>query len=468
MKIDAEFSEQKIRDMEDLPAKSEALQHIKVETPNLSVANEYLHLFISLKNLDVRLRRTLTQNLQLVQANSPEEEKDIGRLLFLYYLEVDFQPEEALRWLLVAAKAGDVITQAIVYRMFHVLDKPIPADIPIQRWLWNGAIRCSTIALQDLHSENLEWYKQAKSAVKGKYGGLGIDIYQEFEVTLRLLAFFARDRSHDSDSDDDHPLGVVRVVQDKSPGWPGEVIRGIGHGRCDKFSPERGDFWEPTWTGQPHQTKSGAVFYASDPEKAFLTTMRIKKGHMYSVSGFGDTIVHYAANRGFLQLMQFVWDKYNPDLNDKNIFGETALLQACRAGHAKIVSFLLDKGADASITSARGETPLHWIGNVEQEKMPGLVSRLITGGASPAIRASYPDELQRAFGTEPQVYSDISLERCLFLFMLDFPRSGLPLRMVTPSCGLSREATLLSSRPFSATIMATNLMSSMLFGRLSS
>ena len=127
------------------------------------------------------------------------------------------------------------------------------------------------------------------------------------------------------------------------------------------------------------------------------------KTTMYYVSAFGDTVLHYAANRGFKELTRFLLSQYDVDVNAFNNFGERPLLHPCRAGHSEIAELLLDRGANASLLTLRNETSLHWLWAFEKSDRGRLAKRLIDGGASRCEMASYPEELQLAFGSTNQV-----------------------------------------------------------------
>lgn len=75
----------------------------------------------------------------------------------------------------------------------------------------------------------------------------------------------------------------------------------------------------------------------------------------------GDSLMHAAASVGAYGLLRGLLASGHFDVNRPNRTGETALLCACRSGHADIVMLLLSSGARASMQSATGETPLHWL-----------------------------------------------------------------------------------------------------------
>ena len=77
----------------------------------------------------------------------------------------------------------------------------------------------------------------------------------------------------------------------------------------------------------------------------------------------GDTILHYAASTGNLAILKksLGQGEQTPSVNNRNIFGETPLLQAARAGQTKSVQFLVNHGADAAFLNGFNESALHFI-----------------------------------------------------------------------------------------------------------
>ncbi|KAI4163967.1 MAG: hypothetical protein LQ342_002464 [Letrouitia transgressa] len=71
------------------------------------------------------------------------------------------------------------------------------------------------------------------------------------------------------------------------------------------------------------------------------------------------------------------------DVNVANKYGETALLQACRAGNSNIVNTLLKVGADAKAIDSRGCSPLHYICTMTlpEKDFLRLTRILVQGGA---------------------------------------------------------------------------------------
>ncbi|KAI1413517.1 ankyrin [Hypoxylon sp. FL1857] len=75
----------------------------------------------------------------------------------------------------------------------------------------------------------------------------------------------------------------------------------------------------------------------------------------------GDKLVHALAAVGAYGLLKELLVDFKVPVDMLNLEGETALLCACRSGHADSVKLLLDNGASASIQAVNGETPLHWL-----------------------------------------------------------------------------------------------------------
>jgi hypothetical protein len=69
-------------------------------------------------------------------------------------------------------------------------------------------------------------------------------------------------------------------------------------------------------------------------------------------------------------------------INSRNLSGETPLLCACRSGHLAIVQILLDHGADASINSYSGESPMYWLSSFSDSEIPTIGQRLLDSGAT--------------------------------------------------------------------------------------
>ncbi len=85
---------------------------------------------------------------------------------------------------------------------------------------------------------------------------------------------------------------------------------------------------------------------------------------IHATSRMGETILHYAAHRGHLDVVKYLIEKRGFSPNQKDKEGETPLHEAMKGGFYLIedtVSMLIKKGADVNITDNDGLTPLDYI-----------------------------------------------------------------------------------------------------------
>ncbi|KAL9609579.1 MAG: hypothetical protein Q9167_005672 [Letrouitia subvulpina] len=75
-------------------------------------------------------------------------------------------------------------------------------------------------------------------------------------------------------------------------------------------------------------------------------------------------------------------------INDTNVHGETPLYLACRDQRPKVISFLLQKGADCSKANNAGITPLHWLTMMRGSS--DLIEDVLCRGADVKARCSQP------------------------------------------------------------------------------
>jgi ankyrin repeat protein len=99
-------------------------------------------------------------------------------------------------------------------------------------------------------------------------------------------------------------------------------------------------------------------------------------------------ILHRLANVGKAEPFQRILGLGCHDVNDIDAWGETALLVACRSGHSRIARMLLNEGADASIASKEGLTPLHFLGALEDNDIPEIATRLLENKAKLEARST--------------------------------------------------------------------------------
>ena len=106
--------------------------------------------------------------------------------------------------------------------------------------------------------------------------------------------------------------------------------------------------------------------------------------HDMLVNTKGDHLIHAAAAVGAYGLVMELLNDIKVDVNQQNANGETPLLCACRSGHPGIVMLLLNSGANASIQSKNGESPLHWLIAFDDDINPAAVGNdlIKRGGAN--------------------------------------------------------------------------------------
>ena len=74
----------------------------------------------------------------------------------------------------------------------------------------------------------------------------------------------------------------------------------------------------------------------------------------YGNSPLDYLIASYSSDKEF-KAIEYLIDKCRVFLDGKNDYGLTALHLACMNGHAKIVSYLLDKKASVNVLDAQGK-----------------------------------------------------------------------------------------------------------------
>ncbi|XP_033750035.1 ankyrin repeat domain-containing protein 50-like [Pecten maximus] len=93
----------------------------------------------------------------------------------------------------------------------------------------------------------------------------------------------------------------------------------------------------------------------------------------------GQTVLHVAAERGHLSIVEFLVHRGGVNVNTENSKRETALHLALKNGHVEVADILLDGDPNTDIQDASGSTPLHKacaLGNMK------LVERILATGCA--------------------------------------------------------------------------------------
>ena len=114
-------------------------------------------------------------------------------------------------------------------------------------------------------------------------------------------------------------------------------------------------------------------------------SMIMKKEWRKSDGGSSQHVtLHIAAEEGDLNAIQGLLEEPDPNVNEKNKDGQTALHIACQHGHLDIVKALIEFLADVNQRDCKGETPLH-IAAFTKDIVIG--KELITAGADISIKS---------------------------------------------------------------------------------
>ena len=77
-------------------------------------------------------------------------------------------------------------------------------------------------------------------------------------------------------------------------------------------------------------------------------------------TSLGFSALHLAALKGYANIVKVLLSNDDVDVNVSDKAGCTALHRACQGGHEEVVSYLLGKGADKTLTTSLGFSALHF------------------------------------------------------------------------------------------------------------
>eukprot|EP00039_Didymoeca_costata_P014536 m.236357 g.236357 ORF g.236357 m.236357 type:complete len:174 (-) comp16046_c0_seq78:1271-1792(-) len=78
------------------------------------------------------------------------------------------------------------------------------------------------------------------------------------------------------------------------------------------------------------------------------------------VDKYGLTALQWAAGSGCLDVVKYLVNECEADIDQSNKEGRTPLMWACRNGHLDIALFLVQQGANIHAVTKKGVSSLHW------------------------------------------------------------------------------------------------------------
>ena len=106
--------------------------------------------------------------------------------------------------------------------------------------------------------------------------------------------------------------------------------------------------------------KKTALHYAT--ERAHFATVRLMLGSCADsdvADVYGQTPLHYAAQSGSAECIEHVLEESSPRIDALNAHWQTPVHLAARHGHVDVLALLLERGADVSLATKSGVTPMH-------------------------------------------------------------------------------------------------------------
>lgn len=90
-----------------------------------------------------------------------------------------------------------------------------------------------------------------------------------------------------------------------------------------------------------------------------MTSIKKRKYSPAYENRFGNSLLHFAAAENDMDLICDLIIRVEPNINVKNLYGNTPLHIAIQNQHATLASFLIKSGADINIQNNDGNTSLH-------------------------------------------------------------------------------------------------------------
>uniref|UniRef100_A0ACD5YL42 Uncharacterized protein n=1 Tax=Avena sativa TaxID=4498 RepID=A0ACD5YL42_AVESA len=124
-------------------------------------------------------------------------------------------------------------------------------------------------------------------------------------------------------------------------------------------------------------SSSVALKAAFDGNLRLLKRMAEKVDLRRAKDSKGQTALHFAADKGYLEMCKFLVEESGLDVNSVTKTGVTPMFYAALGGNVQVMRYLLDHGADPVMPEERGSTPLH---NAAEEGHCEAVKLLLSKG----------------------------------------------------------------------------------------
>jgi len=126
--------------------------------------------------------------------------------------------------------------------------------------------------------------------------------------------------------------------------------------------------------------------FCGNPEQLYSST-EINPDYLRNpgliINSRRDTVLHFVVSTGNMAMFES-FESSSLDIivaNSKNEQGDTPIICATRAGHFDMLSRLISRNADASLTNSFSENPLHFLTSLDDLDIPTAAQLLVGAGA---------------------------------------------------------------------------------------
>jgi ankyrin repeat protein len=295
-----------------------------------------------------------------------DEESGIIRLV--HYTIQEYFERTQLQWFPNAD--SDIAKICVTYLLFNVFGSGFctPAEEFEERVLsyvlyeyaarhWGHHARKASTLIPEVmkfldNEAHIEASTQAFNSIKA-YTRMGSNICREFPIRMtgpHLAAYFGLEKAMKALL----KKGAKVDSNDNIGRSPLSYAAGEGHEAVVRLLIETGidiDF-------KDNDSLTPLLWAASNGHRDVVKLLLDAGAEPNSKDRFGRTSLWCAIRKGHKVLIDLLLESDNVDINWKDDHGTTLLLRAAESGHEDIVMLLLDKGADADMMDATGETLL--------------------------------------------------------------------------------------------------------------